>query len=111
MVINAAIMVINAAIIVINAALSDASQVTKATILQGAVFGVPKEKDLRLRRITFLHRNDVSKLKSILIWEKHFDDRFLNKKGKLTRLIINKLPFPSILSDTPSGLDTEETRN
>ena len=85
---------------VINAALSDASQITKATMLQGAVSGLPKKYDLRLRWITFLHRNDVIKLQNIFICEKHFDDRILNKNGKRTRLIINKQPIPSILSDT-----------
>ena len=70
----------------------------------GAVFGLPKEEYLRLRRITILHRNDVSKLKNIFICEKHFDDRFLNKNRKRTRLNINKLPFPSILSDTQKKL-------
>ena len=59
----------------------------------GAVFGLPKEEDLRLRWITFLHRNDVSKLINIFIRERHFDDTFLNKNGKRTRLIISKQPL------------------
>ena len=52
--------------------------------ITGAVFGLPE--DLRLQWITFLHR-DVRKLINIFICEKHFDDRFLNKNGKRTRLV------------------------
>ena len=50
----------------------------------GAVFGLPKEEDL--------HRN-VSKVKNIFICEKNFDDRFFNKNGKSTRLIISSRHF------------------
>ena len=34
----------------------------------------------------------------------YFDDRFLNKNGKRSRLIINKQLFPSILLDTQKKL-------
>ena len=82
--------------------------VNKCSVIRGhntgAVFGLPKEEDLRLWRITFLHGNDVSKLKNIFICKKCVDDRFLNKNGKRTSLIINEQPFPSILSDTQKKL-------
>ena len=71
----------------------------------GAVFGLQKEV-LKLWWITFLHWNDISKLKNIFICEKHFDDRFLSKNRKRTRLIINKQLFPSILSGTKTKLPT-----
>lgn len=71
---------------------------------KGAVFGLPKEEDLKRRWIVFLHRNNISNLKNIFICEKHFQDKFLNKNEKRTRLIMKIKPYPTILSEGQRNL-------
>jgi hypothetical protein len=73
---------------------------------QCAVFGLPKEENLRKEWITFINRKDINveSLKYVFVCVRHFEEKFLNRKEKRTRLLMNLQPVPTILSNTQKNL-------
>ena len=64
---------------------------------KGAVFGLPKDEDLKCRWIRFLNRQDFASSSYVFICEKHFEEKYLNRcKEKRSRLKNKLKPIPSI---------------
>lgn len=66
---------------------------------EGAIFKLPKDKDLRSIWIKFINRDDINLLKNVFICENHFENQYLNKTGSRARLIMNKRPVPTIFPE------------
>lgn len=66
----------------------------------GAVFKLPKEKDLQEQWVKFLYRQDYPSLKKVFICYKHFSENFLDKNGKRLRLKKELNPVPTIIPET-----------
>ena len=66
------------------------------------VFRLTKEVKLRKEWIRFINRKDLKivQFKYVFVCEKHFDDRYLNKKKNRVRLIASQNPIPTILSES-----------
>ena len=64
------------------------------------LFKLPEDKDLQLKWIKFLNRETTSSLKNIFLCEKHFEDKYLKKNEKRSRLILSMRPVPTIHSDS-----------
>ena len=71
-----------------------------------AVFRLPKEEKLRKEWIRFINREDlkIGKVKYIFVCEKHFEDRYLNKKKNRVSLIASQNPVPTIISESQQNL-------
>ena len=67
---------------------------------KGAVFGLPKDRDLKCRWIRFLNRQDFGSSSYVFICERHFEDKYLNRCNEKRTRLKNKLkPIPSIYTE------------
>ena len=67
---------------------------------KGAVFGLPKEEDLKCRWIKFLNRQDFDASSSyVFICEKHFKEKYLNRcRGSQVRKSVTSPPVSTFLT-------------
>ena len=78
--------------------------------LSGAVFGLPKEGDVQDAWLKFVNR-EKEDLKHVYVCEYHFEEKYLNRIEKRSRLITNLKPIPTLLTDSQKNLRKTQLEN
>ena len=62
----------------------------------GTDFRLPKDPEVRERWMKFLDIEDGERLKTVLICEKHFEDKYPNRNESQNRLNMSMVPVPTL---------------
>lgn len=72
---------------------------------QLSLFKLPNDGEIRDQWIEFINRKeDISSMKYVFVCEKHFEEKYLNRNQKRTRLITSLKPVPTLLTDSQRNL-------